>query len=191
MKKSTKGALAAGSAAVLLMGGAGTLAYWTDNAAVDGVSIETGNLAITGDDCGDWMLDLGRTGEAVYGAQLLVPGDDLTITCTYTVEAAGEHLSATLSTPDAVASGTLTTATVVSLPVTTTYTLDGAPLTSPTTITSDDDGGALVATIKVSFPYGTADSTPTAADGTNGNDTQNKAATLDALSVTLVQENHA
>ena len=34
MKKSTKGAVAAGAAAVLLMGGAGSLAYWTASGTI-------------------------------------------------------------------------------------------------------------------------------------------------------------
>ena len=44
MKKSTKGALAAGSAAFLLVGGAGSLAYWTDNGDVTGTTLNVPSL---------------------------------------------------------------------------------------------------------------------------------------------------
>lgn len=36
MRKTTKGALAAGAAAALLIGGAGTLAYWAAEDSADG-----------------------------------------------------------------------------------------------------------------------------------------------------------
>ncbi len=39
MKKSTKGALAAAAAGSLLLGGAGSLAYWTDAESITGTSI--------------------------------------------------------------------------------------------------------------------------------------------------------
>ena len=38
MNKTTKGALAGGAAAVLLMGGVGTLAYWTADEDVTGTT---------------------------------------------------------------------------------------------------------------------------------------------------------
>ena len=46
MKKSTKGALAAAAAGSLLLGGAGSLAYWTDAETVGGGSIASGHLKL-------------------------------------------------------------------------------------------------------------------------------------------------
>jgi predicted ribosomally synthesized peptide with SipW-like signal peptide len=47
MRKSTKGALAAGTAAVLLTGGAGSLAYWTATDTTKGAVIGAGQLGLT------------------------------------------------------------------------------------------------------------------------------------------------
>ena len=60
MKKSTKGAFAAAAAGSLLLGGAGSLAYWTDASTVDGKAITSGHLQLnpitaTCDD--SWQLD--------------------------------------------------------------------------------------------------------------------------------------
>lgn len=90
MKKSTKGALAAGSAAVLLMGGAGTLAFWTEDASVAGTDLESGHLEIVDNDCGDadWLLD---GGVDVASASLIVPGDTISKTCSFTIDGEGTH----------------------------------------------------------------------------------------------------
>jgi alternate signal-mediated exported protein len=90
MNKSTKGALAAAAAGVLLLGGAGTLAFWTDTESTPGVTINTGHLDLTDLDCGTgWELD----GGTAYTSQLLVPGDTLTKTCTATLDIAGTHFT--------------------------------------------------------------------------------------------------
>ncbi|MDQ6526849.1 alternate-type signal peptide domain-containing protein [Nocardioides sp. LHD-245] len=96
MKKTTKGALAAGTAAVLLMGGAGTLAYWTDSATVAGTGVTTGHLKLINADCGDgWLVDAGTPDEfPLVGATRLVPGDTFSQTCTYDVDAVGDHILA-------------------------------------------------------------------------------------------------
>ena len=60
MKKSTKGAVAVAAAAVLLTGGAGTLAYWSDSVDLPGGSISSGSLSLGTPDCGSgWTLDGG------------------------------------------------------------------------------------------------------------------------------------
>ena len=98
MDKTFKGAVAAGGAAVLLLGGLGTLAFWTDNETVDGGSISSGQLSLGAPDCGTgWSID----GGAVWTTQLLVPGDSLTKTCTIDLVADGEHLGADLELEEA------------------------------------------------------------------------------------------
>lgn len=44
MNKATKGAVAAGAAGILLLGGAGTFALWEDNASITGGTVSTGHL---------------------------------------------------------------------------------------------------------------------------------------------------
>jgi alternate signal-mediated exported protein len=153
MKKSTKGALAAAAAGTLLLGGAGSLAFWNATATVDGSTVNAGSLVLDGEDCSDWVLD---NGEVVGGADLadsIVPGDQITKTCTYTITATGDHLRATLDADGGDETGSL--AGVVT--VTPSFDVGGSPVTE---ITEDNDGDTLTAKIVLDFPYGaTADNT--------------------------------
>lgn len=102
MNKSTKGALAAGSGVVLLLGGVGTLAYWTDSETVGGGDLNSGHLDIVTDTtntgCGAWELDSHEAAPTAYTAgDPLVPGDVLTRLCSYTIAAEGNHLRATVT----------------------------------------------------------------------------------------------
>jgi alternate signal-mediated exported protein len=79
LNSTTKGSLAAVVAALLLTGGAGTLAYWNDTENVPGGPISSGQLDLGTPACGaGWVLD----GGATLTTQLIVPGDTLTKTCT-------------------------------------------------------------------------------------------------------------
>ena len=49
MNKFAKGSLAAGAGLVLLLGGAGTLAYWNDSAELEGGTIEAGSMTFSAD----------------------------------------------------------------------------------------------------------------------------------------------
>lgn len=153
MNKSTKGAIAAGAAAVLLLGGAGSLAYWTAEANVAGDTISTGTLTLGSADCAaGWTIDGGAAFSSA--TDKLVPGDTLTRTCTMAVTASGKHLVADITT----SGGTLPA---------------DSPFTIATSYQVKDAAGALqdraqvltgdkqvVATQKVTFDYGTtADNT--------------------------------
>jgi alternate signal-mediated exported protein len=105
MNKASKGALAIGTAGVLLMGGAGSLAYWSDAGTVAGSSITSGHLKLTpavGGACTGWKFDGGTA--YTPSTNNIVPGDVLTQICTYTVDAKGEHITASFN----VAGGALT-----------------------------------------------------------------------------------
>lgn len=160
MKKSSKGALAAAAGAALLLGGAGSLAYWSDQATVPGGAINTGKLTLTDDTTGGcaaspWILD---DAEAPAGAvfvaasDTLVPGDVLTKKCRYVVGAAGAHLRAAVSATGGAASGALSPA----LSVAASFTIDSAAASS---ITSADDGKVLEATISLTFAPASGNST--------------------------------
>ncbi|MGO4256986.1 alternate-type signal peptide domain-containing protein [Marmoricola sp. RAF53] len=176
MNKSTKGALAAAAGAVLLLGGAGSLAYWTDAATVAGGALNSGKLTLTDTTTGgcaaaSWTLD---GAESPAGAAFdpvtdtLVPGDVLTKSCTYTIGAVGTHLRANVTASGGAASGSLAPA----LTVGGTFDVAGAPVTS---ITAADDGKTLTAKISVAFVP------------TSGNTTQLQAASLSSYAVTLNQ----
>ena len=193
MKKSTKGAVAAGAAAVLLLGGAGSLAFWTATGTADGGAITSGDLKLTDGTCDPtWQYADGAAGAGTDVA-LFVPGDQVTKQCTFELEATGDNLSATLDAPASVSYTAPGTAASLSLTADTTFTIDALPVVSPAvptpiadggTVTSANDGDTITATFVVTIPYGTDESgTPVV----NGNDTQNITATLDTLTVTLTQ----
>lgn len=147
MNKSTKGAIAAGAAAVLLLGGAGSLAYWNADGNLAGGSITAGELKLTAADTGSWTLN----GSAVtdIAAVRVVPGDELEYTGTWTIVATGDNLQADLTTTAPTASGGLASHVTTDA----TFEVEGAAVTS---ITDDNDGDELSATIAVDFPFGSA-----------------------------------
>ncbi len=178
MKKATKGALAAGSAAVLLMGGAGTLAFWTDSVTAEGTEITAGHLKLVNADCGDdWVLD----GGAVYGSQLLVPGDSLTKSCSYELDIAGEHLTEVDFAVNVPTDVTGAAALVDEISVTTAVELNGVAQGSGNNV-AVADGDDVTVDITITWPYGVED-----------NDSNSNAAALTAaladLTVTVTQ-NH-
>lgn len=178
-EKTTKGALAAAAAGFLLLGGAGTIAYWSDSSTISGGTVNTGNLALSDAACSEnWLYAPGNSG-AGDPVSLLVPGDAITKECTFTVSATGDNLTATLNTPDSAlitAEGTDTFEASVAA----TYNLAGSPVTEDTPITDANDGQTLTATVTVTFPFGDE-------AAVNANDTQNVTASLNDIAVTLVQ----
>ncbi len=145
MKTTLKGSLAALAAATLLLGGAGSLAFWTDAENVTGTGVTSGELKLGTPDCGaGWKLDDGTT----FVAQKIVPGDVLTKICTIDLIATGEHLGAglTIGTP----TWTATNALTGELDATATFEVNGATTNQITEL--DDTGtGEIVATVQVVF----------------------------------------
>lgn len=171
MKKSTKGAVAAGAAAALLLGGAGSLAYWNATGSITGGTITAGKLTLTAEDTGTWTLN----GEAVsnISSVRVVPGDELEFTGSYEIGAVGDNLEADLAVTGGAASGTLASyATVVP-----TFTLDGTTVTGTTEVTEDNDGDVVDAVITIDFPFGT----------TANNNSQQTTLNLADIGVTLTQ----
>jgi alternate signal-mediated exported protein len=179
MNKSTKGALAVGAAAVLLVGGTGTLAFWTADETTPGGTIDAGHLALVIDGtnvgCGDWELD---SGESVSGTWAdgdpLVPGDVLSKVCAFTIDAQGNHLRATVGVSAPSVTGDLADALAVDA---TDITVGGA---SATSFTELDDGDALGLTITVEFEDAGEDNT----HNLPGSDVS---AVLDDITVTATQ----
>jgi alternate signal-mediated exported protein len=177
MNKTTKGALAGGAAAALLLGGLGSLAYWTDAETIGGGAINSGHLAlVTGganNGCGAWQLDSGEAVGLTYVAgDPLVPGDVLTRVCNYTIDAAGNHLRATVDidtptlTPGTGSFGSDLTTDVSDI------TVDGVAAAS---FTEANNGDTLTATVTLTFA------------STSGNTTQDVTAVLDDLTLTATQ----
>jgi alternate signal-mediated exported protein len=151
MNRSTKGALAGGAGVVLLLGGAGTLAFWTDTKAITGTDIDSGHLKLVTPDCGaGWILD----GGATFTTQLLVPGDTLTKVCEYTVDAGGEHLTASF---DATGPLDLTGASALVDEISYTDTYKVNDVASGDTDVAVVDGDVIQATVTITWPSGVED----------------------------------
>ena len=170
MKKTTKAAIAIGAAAVLLMGGAGTLAFWIETGEAEGGTLTSGELTLDATDCetAGWVYadsDAHGTGEPVT---LIVPGDTVEKSCDVVIGGTGDHLRAEINTDDIanvdIGTDTLTvTAGVTGVPLGTAIDIDG-----PTTATI---------TITAAFPYGT--------EADNGSELST--ATLDTIELEAVQ----
>lgn len=173
MNKSIKGAIAAGGAAALLLGGAGTLSYWFDSGDATGGSLDSGHLSLDNDSCALWVLD-DPEGTVTFdpGTDLIVPGDVLYRTCTFDITASGVHLKADLAleAPSASGGNDLVSALVLDAD----FTVDGAMVTE---ITAANDGDVLEVVESVTFPLGAVPD----------NTTQDLSALIEDISVTATQ----
>jgi alternate signal-mediated exported protein len=112
MKKTTTAAVAATVGAVLLLGGAGTLAYWSDTETSANQTISSGNLDLETINSGAWKLqhvvgdkvtskvDYVVPTTTVPGTPI-VPGDVLTTTVNVPVKLLGTNMKARLDVTDA------------------------------------------------------------------------------------------
>lgn len=180
MNKSTKGAVAAGAAAVLLLGGAGSLAYWNAEGTVGAGEITAGNLTLTASGTPTWTLNgVALTTANDLSSVTVVPGDELLYTGSWTIGATGDNLEALVDF-----TGLEETASVAGkMTVTDTYTIAtppgaGVTLADGAEITDDNDGDVINATVVVDFPFGTV------ADNTS----QNMTLDLTAGGITLTQQ---
>ncbi|OFE09179.1 alternate-type signal peptide domain-containing protein [Rhodococcus sp. 1139] len=101
MKKQTKGAIAAAAAGALLLGGAGSLAVWSDSADVSGGGpVTSGALDLSS--CapvgGGWnSLNPTKTAITNISAYRIVTTESIEYTCDVTVTAVGDRLAAVLT----------------------------------------------------------------------------------------------
>lgn len=96
MNKTTKGTIAVAAAIALLMGGAGTLAYWQDSATVGAATITTGKLDVQIPKGCEWTVtNKGATTSIPKIADFrMVPGDTVTCTVDFRTIAEGDNLQA-------------------------------------------------------------------------------------------------
>lgn len=175
-----KAALAAAAGTTLMLGGAGSLAYWNDVETGTGTVVNDGELTLSALDCGTgWLLD-GEVTAYDPLTQEISPGDSLQKVCTTTITALGEHLDAdlTVETPSwdaggsAALEGALASAAVFQV-------AGGVAGQTAADVTEADHGKVVTLTLTVTFPYGGAPDNTT-------NDTLLTAA-LDDVDLTLVQ----
>lgn len=181
MKKQTKAAMAAGAGAILLLGGAGSLAYWNDSGSAPGGTIRSGQLSLG--DCaggGTWTDENNETIINITDFRV-VPGDSVSYNCDTTINATGDNLTATLTADVGEVTGdaalrdgldSVVTATVngVALP-----SEGGEVQITPTTATTQ----SIVVTVTMTFD-----------PATGGLTAQNQTVNLAATTLTLEQNDN-
>ncbi|MGA8987298.1 alternate-type signal peptide domain-containing protein [Aeromicrobium sp.] len=172
MKNSTKGAVAAAAAGVLLLGGAGSLAFWSATDTVSGTDVVSGELKLSSPSCTGWKFDGSETtADKAYvpDSDKIVPGDVLTQKCDYTITAIGEHLRATLTAPNSSLTGSLATYITPSstFKYKTPSVASGASAGDPVgSITESADGSVVTAELKVTFNPGSDNASQSAGAST-------------------------
>jgi len=174
MKKATKGALAVAAAGTMMLGGAGSLAYWTGTSNVTGTAINSGTLTLGTEDCTvaagthNWQFDGGDP--YVPGTDTIVPGDSLSKVCDLTLTLTGDHIGATLGLDTTTPSFGAANALTPRLSPTASFQVNNAayaPITQP---------GVYHVQVTVTVPF-----TSAATDG------QSLSAALNAVVVTATQ----
>ncbi|MFF1555569.1 alternate-type signal peptide domain-containing protein [Rhodococcus erythropolis] len=158
MKKTTKGTLAVGAAAILLMGGMGSLALWNDSEAAPADTITNGELdiALVGE-AGVWTdisPDSNAPGVIDPAVFRMVPGDVLQYDASFLISADGDNLAATI-TADQQSITRSAGLTELNTPVVVTALVNGEELPA-TTITEANDGDTVDVRITLTFDPSTA-----------------------------------
>jgi len=157
VNRNAKGAIAAGAAVVVLLGGAGSYALWSDEGTNTPGSVTSGELTLTSSGAGTWT-DISATGingttSVSPASDLLVPLDTWRYTTTYTATATGKNMDAVVTvvnpgtagalpegvtvTPTATVGTTTSTGSAITIPA------DGLPHTVTVNVTvafADVDG---------------------------------------------------
>lgn len=175
MNRNAKGALAAGAAVIVLLGGAGSYALWSDSGTNTPGNLTTGELKLTATGTPAWT-DVSTTGivngTAVNPAtDLLVPLDTWEYTSTYSAVATGKNMKAQV-TVDPGAAGTPPTGVTIT-PV---ATVDGTAATGGSAVTITP-GAAHTVVVKVTVAF---------ADVT-GTTSQDSPVNVSGMSVNLTQ----
>jgi alternate signal-mediated exported protein len=182
MNKLVKGAIAGAAGIVLLMGGAGSLAYWNDSAnagpGAGSNSITAGTLTITAANAGSWTKGFYNAAGTVVTAPAavaslsavrIVPGNRLVYTQNFNVVGTGDDLYFTISSTAGAVTGATAGAADVALAAqinasgTTAFSIASitggtvVPATTPGTYKVSSNAGTpstIAVTWTVDFPFG-------------------------------------
>lgn len=167
-------AVVAGVGGVLLLtGGGGTFAGWSDTASLgNDTTITSGTLALEPHG-GAWTDD---DGDVVPDGYVVVPGDTVTYTEEITIRATGDHLAATLTTNLDAPTVSGDPQLAQALRTSAVFIVDGVRYESlEVPITSDDNGTTLSVELSVRFDAA-------------GTIAQDQRVDLSALDVVLTQD---
>lgn len=169
MNKATKGAIAAGAAGILLLGGAGTFALWEDTAAISAGNVSTGelSLALTGT-AGAWTYEGGES----TVTEGIVPGDVITSTQEAVITASGDNIAGSFTV--GTLAGPLPTGVTASISTVETE----ADLTGTGSLLSFATAGEYSVDVVITLAF-----------DTTGTTSQGATIDLDDLTLTLTQVN--
>ena len=172
-RKSFKGVVAVAAAALLLSGGAGTYALWSDQVTLNGGNVNSGQLKLTNVTPGGWFDTSSGAATAIpdIAAFQVVPGDVIEYRVASTIEAEGENLQATLAADPGSVTGD--PALLADMAVSTAITVGGA---TQSAITEANDNQQVA--VNVTFTF----------DEASTNATQLQSLDLSALQLTLTQD---
>ncbi|OYD66709.1 alternate-type signal peptide domain-containing protein [Rhodococcus sp. OK302] len=183
MNKATKGAVAAGAAALLLAGGAGTMAAWNASAPMTGGTITAGHLTLTAvGSAPTWTVSNANTDAGAakaitdIGTFRTVPGDTITYTGQVKVGIEGKNLKAKVVADTSTISGSLASA----MTITPTTTISAGAVTE---LTEANNDATVTVAVTFDFPKGAI----VAPDNAANNATQNQTAGLAGFNVKLEQ----
>lgn len=200
MNKNVKASIAIAAGVVLLMGGAGSLAYWNDAQSVGaaGSTISAGTLTAT-PGTGAWKKSFnGGTETTVTNLTNIVPGNRLVYTQTFTINATGSDLYFTITpTAGSIVAGSGSNGTALASALsgaTSTFTVTNNAAATGTTIAPSTTSGVykvgagatpttITVTWTIDWPFGTAPATNTSGD----NAAKAGSVTLSGGAVTLTQ----
>lgn len=157
MRKSFKGAIAAGVAGIVLLSGYGSYALWSDTESLNGGTVNSGELKLENAVAGTWAdISDGAPGTAIADINdfLIVPGDVLTYTASAEILAKGDNLEATLTADPASITGDAEL--LADVAITTDVQVAGA---AATTITEANDGQTVDVVVTLTFDEGSLNPT--------------------------------
>lgn len=170
MKNTTKAVVAGGVGVALLLGGAGTIAFWTDTETGPQATVQAGTLELNAPTGAGWQLrHVGNgtgtpTAWAAYTAgDKIVPGDQLRLTQNVPVTLEGKAIAAQFTGDIKVTSSDTAGAALAAAlgdPQLSTTSLSGASdnftFDSATGTVRGEGHGDVAVTTTVNFPWGTA-----------------------------------
>ena len=172
-RKSLKGVIALAAAGLVLAGGGGTYALWSDQVTLNGGNVNSGELKLVDTQPGTWFDLSSGTATAIADISTfrVVPGDVIEYRVVTTIAADGDNLKATLAADPASVTGD--PELLADMAVTTGITVGGV---AQTAITEADDAKQI--DVAVDFDFAAA----------SLNATQLETLDLSALQLTLTQD---
>ena len=177
MNKMIKGSIAGATGVALLMGGFGTFALWSDTETLGATGVTSGELDIA-TTAGVWDDENTTSSAADWSSSdLMVPGDKVSYTQTFTVKGTGKNLKGTVSLASSTLSSSFGTNNLTRTVVVTSNNAAVAQATPAGTFAFTSGFGTATLTAEVTYTFASV----------AGQSDQAKSATTPAAAFTITQ----